>query len=197
MSVEHKSLRDEILFVVGRSSLPLNSGEIYERVTLADEMKQVSNALFQLHAAGKLQRIEGEGRVRYALASGVATPAPAGKAGRPETSAASAAEPPRLDIPAIGDPGIGLDGAAGKARRANPRGEQVAKLLDTDAERLADALIATSREQLDGPKSRWMIDQAGGVSVFSEVGRIILSPLQARMLAKVVMATHAVLEQGA
>ena len=38
MSVQHKSLRDEILFVVGRSSLPINSGEIYERVELADEM---------------------------------------------------------------------------------------------------------------------------------------------------------------
>lgn len=101
MTVEHKSLRDEILFILGRSSSPLDSGQIYERCELAEEIKRVSDALWVLRTEGKIAFAAGEGRKRYVLAKGVATPAPAGKAGRPAA-----------------DPGLSLDGAAGSARRA-------------------------------------------------------------------------------
>lgn len=144
MSVQHKTLRDEILFVIGRATIALNSSEIYERCTLADEMKQVSNAIFQLKDAGKIEAAEGDGRKRYKLADGLAAPAPAGKAGRPaeapaepaagdmrakgrEEAAHRRAEPgkpiagvrpepglPVLDIPRLGE---SLGGAAGKTVR--------------------------------------------------------------------------------
>ncbi len=140
MTVQHKSLRDEILFVVGRSSIALNGSEIYERCELAEEMKQVSNALFQLKDIGKIVAAEGEGRPRYVLADGVAAPAPAGKAGRP-TEAAPAPAP-------LADPGIGLEGAAGKTQRAKaeePKADhipQAGKMVEPSAENLADAIIA-------------------------------------------------------
>jgi hypothetical protein len=142
MTMQHESLRDEIVFVIGRSSLPLDSGEIYERVELADEMKQVSNALYQLTAAGKLARVEGDGRVRYVLADGVAAPAPAGKAGRP-TDAAPATAP-------LADPGISLEGAAGKTQRAKAADHipQAGKMVEPSAESLADAILAKLRKQL-------------------------------------------------
>lgn len=146
MTVQHKSLRDEILFVIGRSSLPLNGSEIYERCELAEEMKQVSNALFQLKDIGKIVAAEGEGRPRYVLADGVTAPAPAGKAGRP-TEAAPAAAP-------LADPGISLDGAAGKTQRAKaeePKADhipQAGKMVEPSAESLADAILAKLRKQL-------------------------------------------------
>lgn len=132
MTIQHKSLRDEILFVIGRASEPLDSGQIYERCELADEIKQVSQALWGLKEAKKLTVVEGSGRPRYVLANGVSAPAPAGKAGRSKaaqkndaatakpadaaglltvgygmpltgTRPAPESTPPALDIPTLGD----------------------------------------------------------------------------------------------
>ncbi|MDA8254162.1 MAG: hypothetical protein M0Z99_00755 [Betaproteobacteria bacterium] len=97
--IQHKSLRDEVLYVIGRATAPLSGPEIYERCELADEMKQVSDALFQLKDAEKIVRVEGEGRARYKLAAGVMAPAPAGKAGRPHVADPDAA-PPKAKAPA-------------------------------------------------------------------------------------------------
>lgn len=178
MTVQHKTLKDEILFILGRASEPLDIGQIYERCTLAEEIKRVSDALWILRTDGKIAFAEGDGRKRYVLATGIAAPAPAGKAGRsarmpvigvdskpalplygpicnPIRPFAEPGEPPKIDIPTIGDPGIGLNGAAGKTQRANQRGKQVATLADTDAERLADAATAKGLdlvEQHAGPE---------------------------------------------
>ncbi|MDA8258354.1 MAG: hypothetical protein M0Z99_22450 [Betaproteobacteria bacterium] len=231
MTVEHKSLRDEVLFILGRATAPLDGGEIYERATLADEMKQVSNAIFQLKAAKKIERVEGDGRARYVLAKGTATPAPAGKAGRPAA-----------------DPGLSLDGAAGSARRApdapitgirpaaesdpdplpvvdipilgesgsvapfvlqiaeeKADGTMVLRGMDVDASaaRLADAMLARSREQLSAPmpivpmpQPRWWIDQDGDLEILAAENEdtVVLSREQAQRLALMVIAAHDVLE---
>lgn len=192
MTMQHKSLRDEILFVVGRSSLPLNSGEIYERVELADEMKQVSNALFQLTAAEKLTRVEGEGRVRYVLAEGVSAPAPAGKAGRPDNAAPTGAAPTPDHIPQEGKM---VEPARGTVQHA------ITVQPGADAGKLADAILAVSRKQLTRRASavqypRWWIDQDGAVEIAHEGAgdTITLSAGQAARLAEMVLAAHAVLE---
>lgn len=220
--IQHKSLRDEILFVIGCSSIALNSGEIYERCKLAEETRQVSNALFQLKDIGKIVAV-GEGRPRYKLADGVAIPAPAGNA----ATEAAPAVAPTLEIPTLGDPGIGLGGAAGKtqrakadkpeptdwrakgreeaAHRAASTGGKVEVHLSPASASLADAIIAASREQL-APRgiivpdvvqpTRWRIDQDGGVELAhpDASDTITLSADQARRLAEMVLAVHEVLE---
>lgn len=233
-----RTLRDEVLYILGRSTAPLNGSEIYERATLADEMKQVSNAIFQLTESRKISRIVGDGRARYVLAKGTATPAPAGKAGRPAA-----------------DPGLSLDGAAGGAQRAPDRVPKAQVLpippapltgirpsvepdlpkldiptlgdsgsaapfglpipdaetddtvmlrgidVDASAARLADAMIANSREQLapgmeGGPL--WWIDQDGCLEISDRGDNGILIEFtreEARRMAEMIVATHDVLEQ--
>ena len=159
MTVQHKSLEDEILFLLGRSSTPLDVGQLYERAELAEEIKQVSNALYRMKAAKKITRVEFESRRCYKLADGVAAPAPAGKAGRPVAAAPAEGAGlltvgygiPPADIPAIGDPGISLDGTAGKTQRAKPvkpKADHVAaagKEIEPSAEDLADAILAKTK----------------------------------------------------
>lgn len=163
--IQHKSLRDEVLYIIGRASAPMHSLEIYERAKMADEVEQVSKALWALNDAGKITRIDGAGRARYKLADGVAAPAPAGKAGRskavqaddaaaaraPLTGIRPAAEPglPVLDIPTLGDePGLG--GQAGKTvRRA--KADPVEKGLDLVESALKDSPAQVSvKEALAG-----------------------------------------------
>jgi hypothetical protein len=175
MSIEHKSLKDEILHIIRRSTLPLDSGEIYERCTLAEEIKRVSDALWVLRTEGKIEFAPGDGRKRYVMATGVSAQVPADK---PEYM-------PLIDIPSLGVPvapqadlGVSLNGAAGKtvrakrvpadhpasgskvieapatpAAKASPRCDQVASLLPTDAERLADVIISRLRPLLSQPMS--------------------------------------------
>lgn len=83
MSENHKSLRDEILFVLGRASAPLDTGEIYQRCKMAEEIKSAIDAVWQLRKSGKIELIDAPGRKTYRLADGVKAPAPAGQAGRP------------------------------------------------------------------------------------------------------------------
>jgi hypothetical protein len=186
MSVEHKSLRDEILFVIGRASAPLSSGEIYERCDLADEMKQVSNALFQLHAAEKITRNKDDGKLTYTLNKGVSAPAPAGKAGRPAA----------VEIPVLGTPA------------EKPKEDPVAQGLDlvemaTDpatrinAERLADALLEKTRAQLakPAPAVRWRIDQDGGIEILCGEDAVMLGRDQAERMAVMLMASFDALDQ--
>lgn len=206
MTIQHKSLRDEILYILGRASEPLDSGQIYERCTLAEEVKRVSDALWILRTDGKIAFAEGDGRKRYVLASGVAAPAPAGKAGR---QAETPAEPGllKIDIPTLGDPGVSLNGAAGKTQRAKadkPKADHLAgagKLIqvvdvDASAARLADAMLSKNRQQLRRPAEpaplRWWINQDGGVELaHPDVSdTITLSAHQAIRLATMVMAVH-------
>lgn len=160
MIVEHKSLLAEILYTLGRASAPLNSSELYERCDLSDKPEQISKALYELAQHGKIVRAAGEGRARYTLPDGVAAPAPAGKEGRPLAAAPAAAQVGGIrpaDMPTLGDPVAPTRkkpgpkpkvapadhlADAGKVIKPSPRCEQVSKLLDTDAERLADAIIA-------------------------------------------------------
>lgn len=161
--MKHKSLRDEILYVIGRATAPLSGPEVYERVELAEEMKQVSNALFQLKDAEKIVRVDGDGRARYRLADGVAAPAPAGKAGRskavqkddaqqaaaPIRPAAQEAGPPALDIPAHDntapkEPATLRERAAAEAAYRKSDGSTPYK---SDAA-LADAILARLKRQL-------------------------------------------------
>lgn len=170
MTIQHKSLRDEILFVIGRATAPLNSSEIYERCTLADEMKQVSNAIFQLKDLGKIAAAEGDGRKRYTLAPGVSAPAPEGKAGRPPEASAAPAEPAAAAAPVTGtsvgrspirpapEPGLPVLDIPKPAEAAPPACPgPVAGLFDervedlaagSNAERLADAIIARLKREL-------------------------------------------------
>lgn len=197
MSVQHKSLKDEILFIVGRASEPLDNSQIYERCELAEEVKRVSDALWVLRTEGKIAFAEGEGRKRYVLANGTSAPAPAGKAGRQ-----AAAALPVIDIPTLSDPGISLDGTAGKAQRgpakkskfAADAGKVMLRGIDVDASaaRLADAMIAKSRVQLSAPPLRWWIDQDGGLEIAAQ-GKddtVALSREQAARMAEAVLAVH-------
>jgi hypothetical protein len=226
MSVEHKSMRDEVLFVIGRASEPLDSGKIYERCELADEMKQVSNAIFQLKAAGKIVNAEGEGRARYLLASGTPAPAPAGKAGRATKTSlapasvladfADATGRLAVEVPVLGTPAEkqnsdpvadGLDlveQAAGK-RIAAPSAVRPEPVEGRQsAERLADALLAGSRAQLERQgmirghlrldTPRWWIDQNGSVEILDGDETVVLGPTQARRMAQMLLAAHEALE---
>jgi hypothetical protein len=162
MTMQHKSLEDEILFLLGRSSTPLDVGQLYERVELADEIKQVSNAIYRMKATKKIAPTAFEGRRAYKLADGVAAPAPAGKAGRP-TDAAPAAAPLGDVVGLPGDTSV-VVGAAGKATLADTdqailragaaaAADRVLGKADKHKasrgdESLADAIIAKLRKQL-------------------------------------------------
>lgn len=219
MSVQHKSLKHELLYLLGRATAPLNGNELYEKSDLAVEPVQVSKALANLQSDGKIVRVEGDGRARYRLADGVPAPAPAGKAGRSKAvqaddSAAAQSAPlaglrpavepelPVLDIPGPGDHLASLGGAAGKTvRRPAPAAAGAGKLIqvvdvDASATRLADAMLAKSHQQLRRPAEpaplRWWIDQDGGVELaYTDAGdTITLSAHQAVRLAAMVMAVH-------
>lgn len=201
MSFEHKTLRDEILFVIGRSTTPLNSGEIFERAKLADDIKQVSKALWALKDDEKIVREPGDGRARYSLAEGQRAPAPAGKAGRSKAvKAENAAQPtelPTRDIPPLNDLGHGLNGAAGKTQRATPQID----ISHIDVPNLAEAMIAVSREQLapavdDEPA--WWIDKDGGLEIADSGDTTLLiqfTPEQAQRMAAMVLGAHDALER--
>lgn len=195
MSFEHKTLRDEILFVIGRASAPLTGAEIYERAKLADEMKQVSQALNALKGDEKIVRVVGEGRARYTLAPGQHAPAPAGKAGRSkaiQADDARTAELPTLDLPLPNDIGQSLNGAAGKTQRAKP----AIDISDIpDLPNLADAMLAVSRKQLTpGLKRepRWWIDHNGGLKIATaDIDyAVVLTREQAQRLAAMVLGAH-------
>lgn len=172
MTIQHKSLEDEILFILGRSSAPLDAGQVYERVELADEPKQVSNALYRMKHAKKITPVEHDSRRCYQLADGVAAPAPAGKSGRsravqkddaaaaqsaPLTGIRPAVDPMRRTAPAAaGDDEIskGLDLVQQHAApevsgdlyaRAKNSTQVEDRLKD---ERLADAILARLKRQL-------------------------------------------------
>lgn len=81
-AIQHASLRAEILYLIGRSSAPLDCTELYEKCELADEISKVATALSNLKTDKKIVRVPGEGRARYKLAEGIPAPASAGKAGR-------------------------------------------------------------------------------------------------------------------
>lgn len=151
MIVQHKSLKDELLYLIGRATAPMSSAELYEKCELADEIAKVAKAVANLQGDGKIVRAPGEGRARYTLAAGVPAPAPAGKEGRsravqkddaaaaqaaPLTGIRPAVEPglPVLDIPNLGDHLAGLGGAAGKTVRrpatAAAADDEIGKGLD-------------------------------------------------------------------
>lgn len=142
--IQHPSLKAELLYLIGRASAPLSCAELYEKCELAEEIAKVAKALNNLQSDKNIVPIKGEGGTRYKLADGVAATAPAGKVGRPpvaDPDAAPAAQravpkpkPQQKPAPALEIPTLGAT--------PGPRGEQVAKLLDTDAERLADAATA-------------------------------------------------------
>lgn len=139
MIIQHKTLKNELLYLIGRATAPMSSAELYDKCELADEIAKVAKAVATLQSDGKIVRVAGEGRARYTLAAGVPAPAPAGKEGRsravqkddaaaaaaqsaPMTGIRPAAEPelpelPVLDIPNLGDHLAGLAGAAGKTVR--------------------------------------------------------------------------------
>lgn len=157
---KHDSLSTELLYLLGRAGTPLTSTDLYERCELADEVAKVASTLSALKSQGRIVRVDAEGRARYALAAGVAAPAPAGKSGRRKSretaeagpSAPSAplsgihpdpvSGPPVIDIPSLGEQLAGLNGAAGKT------GDQkITPDLDQADKRLADAIIARLKRQ--------------------------------------------------
>lgn len=164
MKIQHKSLKAELLYLIGRATAPLSCIDLYEKCELADEVAQVAKALANLQTDTKIERVPGEGRARYALAQGVSASAPAGKTGRSKAvqadDAAAQAGPitgirpqaesisPAVEIPVLGDPGTGLNGAAGKAQRGRPAGKPVVQQAALNSEKLADAMLAKLREQL-------------------------------------------------
>lgn len=202
MSYEHKTLRDEILFVLGRASAPLTGAEIYERAKLADEMKQVSKALNALKGDEKIVRVEGEGRARYRLADGQRAPAPAGKAGRSKAiqadDAARSPELPTLDLPLTIGFGHSLNGAAGKTQRANPEID----ISHIDIPNLADAMLTVSREQLTPGvevEPAWWIDKDGCLEVADSGDTTLLIQFtreQAQRMAAMVLGAHDALDRA-
>lgn len=209
MSVQHKTLRDEILFVLGRANAPLDSGEIFERAKLADYTEQVSKALWALKDDEKVVRAPGDGRARYTLAEGQRAPAPAGKAGRSKAVQADDAQPaelPMIDLPPLSDIGHSLNGAAGKTRRANPEND----ISHVDVPNLADAMLAVSRDQLSSgaayarrksapaSKPRWWINQDGGLEIDApdRIDPLVLNREQAQRMAAMVLGAHDALERA-
>lgn len=174
MIIQHKTLKNELLYLIGRATAPMSSAELYDKCELADEIAKVAKAVATLQSDGKIVRVAGDGRARYTLAAGVPAPAPAGKEGRskavqkddaaaaqsaPLTGIRPAAEPelPELPVLDIPNPGDHLAGAAGKTvRRPAPAAagdDEIGKGLDlveqpVSAERLADAIIARLKRQL-------------------------------------------------
>jgi len=192
MTIQHKSLKHEILFVLGRASGPLDSAEIYERCELAEEIKRVSDALWILRNEGKIAFAEGEGRKRYVLADGVTAPAPAGKAGRTANAAPAATTTTPDHIPQAGKMAETTKATIQQTVTVQP---------GADAGKLADAMLATVRKQLTRPASavqhaRWWIDQDGAVEIAhpGADSTITLSADQAARLAEMVLAAHTVLE---
>lgn len=164
---QHPSLKAELLYLIGRATSPLSSADLYERCELADDVIKVSKALANLQADSKVVRVEGPGRARYKLADGVATPAPAGKAGRSKAvqqdDAAQAAAPirpaadpglPRLDIPAGGvaptvpaEPRTMREKGRVEAAFQRAKKDTARELAPSDAA-LADAIIANLKRRL-------------------------------------------------
>lgn len=186
MSFEHKSLRDEILFLLGRATSPLNSGEIFERAKLADYLEQVSKALWALKDDEKIVRVPGDGRARYRLAEGQRAPAPAGKAGRSKA--------------------VQADDAARSEYEA-----AITTLPLIDVPNLADAMLAVSRDQLVSgaeyarqnpvqtmPSPRWSINQDGGleIGVPDRLDLLVLNREQAQRMAAMVLGAHDALERA-
>lgn len=176
--IKHTSLKSELLYLIGRASAPMSGAELYERCELADEIVQVSKAIANLQSDGKIVRAPGEGRARYALADGVAAPAPAGKTGRSKAVQADDAArvapaapnhfvdvnktvgdheqaPPVIDIPAFDD--WRAKGRAEAAHHAAATGRVLRKAYKHEARRsdesLADAIIARLKRDL-GPLLR-------------------------------------------
>lgn len=240
--IKHTSLKAELLYLIGRATAPLSCAELYEKCELADEVAKVAKALANLQSDGKIKRVEGEGRARYTLAAGVAAPAPAGKTGRSKAVQADDAahsapltgirpdvqpdELPALDIPILSDPGISLQGAAGKTQRAKPakpKGDRSADAgkaitddqaaesmlrgidIDASAARMADAMLRWPRPLLRQAQPRnelgcvrWWIDQDGGLEIAAPDGddTVVLGREQAQRMAAMVMAVHDELEVG-
>lgn len=216
MSVQHPNLKAELLYLIGRATAPMSSADLYEKCELADEIVQVSKAISNLVADGKVVRVEGEGRARYALAAGVAAPAPAGKAGRSKAVQADDAKSGQLltsarplDIPTLADPGVGLQGAAGKTQRARPAKPEADHIAGAgnmvhlpdqtaSAERMADGMLAKARAQLSAEIApRWWIDQNGGVEIACGDDMVRLNRQQAARIALVVLAVHDEMESPA
>lgn len=157
---KHDSLSAELMYLIGRATAPMSSAELYEKCELTDDITNVASTLSELKSQGRIVRVEGEGRARYALADGITAPAPAGKAGRSKAvrkDAAAHASTPRGDtLPPIVIPTLesplpasatagqpdGLDKIAA-AHRAPAEGDHA----KADA-RLADALIARLKRDL-------------------------------------------------
>lgn len=159
MSPQHKSLREEILYVLGRASAPLDSGQIYERCTLAEEIKRVGDALWVLRDTKKIVAVEGEGRKRYMLAKDA--PAPVLPAADPESAPAPETKPaaPAIEIPVLTaakskrgpykkrtDAAAAPDVVPGVAQQIKPVPE--AAKAPVNAGKIADAMLAEVREQL-------------------------------------------------
>lgn len=172
MTIQHKSLKDELLYLIGRATAPMSSAELYEKCELADEVAKVAKAVANLQGDRKIVRVEGEGRARYKLAPGVTAPAPPGKEGRSRAVQKDDAENHAagrltvgygvapadagpdaapgsfvLDIPKVGEHlGEHLGGAAGKTvRRTAPAAaadDEISKGLDLVEDRLKDERLA-------------------------------------------------------
>lgn len=169
-TIQHKSLKDELLYLIGRASAPLSSAELYEKCELADEMTKVAKAVANLQNDGKIVRVAGEGRARYKLAGGVATRAAASKVGPssavqkddaaglltvgfPVAGIRPVPEPglATLDIPTIGEPSAPVRPESGEGLPIDDK--EIGKGLDQverqlESERLADAIIARLKRQL-------------------------------------------------
>lgn len=173
---QHKSLRDEILWVIGRASAPLDSGQIYERCTLADEIKRVSDALWFLRDSKKIKALDGEGRKRYVLADGkhaeVAktvskeSPAPAENAPIAGFKPAGVPAAPAITIPVLGEAKPPRGPYRKRQAKAAPAADQVIKPVADQAPdqvikpgpdtvgfgyssgKIADAMIADLRARL-------------------------------------------------
>ena len=172
MTIQHQSLKAELLYLIGRATAPLSCIELYEKCDLAEDVAKVAKALANLQSDKKIARVPGEGRARYTLAEGVAAPAPAGKTGRskavqkddasrikPITGIRPAPEPglPALDIPSLGDQIASLNGAAGKSVRQKETPAKPAENTanrQIKAENLADAIIARLKRDFGGALSR-------------------------------------------
>lgn len=71
MTTQPKTLRDEILHVLSRASAPMNTGEIYERCQLTDEIKRVVDAVYILRTEGRIEAVDAPGRKQYKLVKAI------------------------------------------------------------------------------------------------------------------------------
>lgn len=148
---------EEILYIIRNAPGPIGSADIYDKCKSIETIGDVSSRLKQLLDKGKVVR-EGITTASkrkafvYSLPTPDAAPAPAGKAGQTVALPLTGVRPP-MDIPTLADPGISLQGTAGKTQRAkpvNPQADPIEDLLDrgTSVESLAEAILAKTREQL-------------------------------------------------